>query len=613
MPAILICGDTLRSPELRHEVPLGIGDPFLYLETDGRRAVLTNVLEVDRIAAAAPELERLLGEQFGRDELIAQGLSYEQIDRELYVRAVRELGITAAVGAARLPARGRRSPARRGHRADGRRRALRRAPAPQDRRRAGRHPPRGATPRWPGVEECARVLREAEIDGDGLRYEGEVLTSELLRARIREVCARLGAPAPDDIIVAPMRPGDAVGHEAGSGPLPAHAPICLDLWPQDEASGCWADMTRTWVRGDISDAVADLHRLVLEAHERSLAATRPGVLGVDVYGAACDVFEAAGHPTQRTKKPGRDAPARLLLRPRPRRRARGPRGAGARAHRPRAAHRRRRRRHRAGHGRSRARRDARRGPGARHRRRLRAAHRAVVRSRALGGGWPRRSRSPGGRIRSSTRCSASRAPPRLRALFDRFPDGGRPAVGDPRRRRAIVDFDFGYGNPAIMRLFRAAAHACAGATRCSRRCRRCAAAASSTPTCGCARRASRCSDEITFDTPFGDGYIHGTLLRRTAKLGDGLIVFVDRRDRRSGAWRPSCAATPTWSPTTCASRSPASRTSSRCSSAAPTSRPTRGPAPPAREHRARARAHRRRARLRARGRAAARARRAGPT
>jgi Xaa-Pro aminopeptidase len=76
MPAILICGDTLRSPELRHEVPLGIGDPFLYLETDGRRAVLTNVLEVDRIAQHAPELERLLGEQLGRDELIAQGLSF---------------------------------------------------------------------------------------------------------------------------------------------------------------------------------------------------------------------------------------------------------------------------------------------------------------------------------------------------------------------------------------------------------------------------------------------------------------------------------------------------------------------------------------------------------
>ena len=214
MPAILICGDTLRSPELRHEVPLGIGDPFLYLEADGRRAVLTNVLEVDRIAAQAPELERLLGEQLGRDELIAQGLSFEQIDRELFLRAVRELGITAAVVppafplavADRLRAEGIELTVddelfvdRRRQKTDAELAGIRRA----------------ADAALAGMEECARVLRESEIDGDGLRFEGEVLTSELLRARIREVCARLGAPAPDDIIVAPMRPGDAVGHESG--------------------------------------------------------------------------------------------------------------------------------------------------------------------------------------------------------------------------------------------------------------------------------------------------------------------------------------------------------------------------------------------------------------
>jgi Xaa-Pro aminopeptidase len=303
MPAVLICGDTLRSPELRHEVPLAILDPFLYLETDGRRAVLTNVLEIDRIAQRVPELECLLGERFGRDELIAEGLSFPAIDRELYVRAVRELGITEAVVpldfplavADRLRAEGieliadeELFVARRRRKTDAELAGIRRA----------------AHAALAGVEEAARVLREADIDGDVLRFEGEVLTAEALRARIRELCARLGAPAPEHIIVAPMRPGDAVGHEVGSGPLPAHAPICVDLWPQDEASGCWADMTRTWVRGDVSDAIAALHRIVLEAHERSLAATRPGALGVDVYGAACDVFEAAGYPTQRTKKPG---------------------------------------------------------------------------------------------------------------------------------------------------------------------------------------------------------------------------------------------------------------------------------------------------------------------
>jgi signal transduction histidine kinase len=35
------------------------------------------------------------------------------------------------------------------------------------------------------------------------------------------------------------------------------------------------------------------------------------------------------------------------------------------------------------------------------------------------------------------------------------------------------------------------------------------------------------SDEVSYDAPFGDGYIQGTLLRRTAKFGDdGIIVFV---------------------------------------------------------------------------------------
>jgi Xaa-Pro aminopeptidase len=303
MPDVLICGDTLRSPELRHEVPLGIGDPFLYLESDGRRVVLTNVLEVDRIAQEAPELERLLGEQLGRDELIAAGLSYMEVDRELFLRAVREVGITEAVVppefplavADRLRAEGialavddKAFVERRRRKTDAEMAGIRRATA------AG----------LAGLAECARALREASIEGDELRLDGEVLTSEIVRARVREVCARAGAPAPEDIIVAPMRPGDAVGHEAGSGPLPAHAPICIDLWPQHEESGCWSDMTRTFVRGEISDAIAGLHELVLQAHERACAAVRPGVLGVEVYGAACDVFEAAGHPTQRTKAPG---------------------------------------------------------------------------------------------------------------------------------------------------------------------------------------------------------------------------------------------------------------------------------------------------------------------
>jgi Xaa-Pro aminopeptidase len=303
MAEYLIYGDTLRSPAMRHEVPLGIGDPFLYLETNGRRVVVTNPLEDDRIAEAAPGLERLLADELGLDELIAQGLQREVVYREVFARAVDRVGIRAAIVPPEFPIaladRLRETgveltpddeefETRRRRKSAAEMAGIRRATA------AG----------LAGLAECARALREASIDGDQLRIDGELLTSEIVRARVREVCARAGAPAPDDIIVAPMRPGDAVGHESGSGPLPAHAPICIDLWPQDEESGCWSDMTRTFVRGEVSDAVAELHTLVLTAHERACAAVRPGMAGVEVYGVACDVFEAAGHPTQRTKAPG---------------------------------------------------------------------------------------------------------------------------------------------------------------------------------------------------------------------------------------------------------------------------------------------------------------------
>ena len=39
MGDVLIYDSTERSPELRHELPIGIGDPFLYIEREGVRPV----------------------------------------------------------------------------------------------------------------------------------------------------------------------------------------------------------------------------------------------------------------------------------------------------------------------------------------------------------------------------------------------------------------------------------------------------------------------------------------------------------------------------------------------------------------------------------------------
>jgi len=284
-------------------LPLAIGDPFLYLEAGGRRAVLTHALEDARIARAAPDVERLLDDAFGRDALISSGLAYDEVDTEVCVRAVEALGIRHAIVPAGFPlALADRL------RAAGITLVPDEAAFIERRRRKNASEVAGirraSEVALAAMSEAATMLREATIDGDALLLAGEIVTAESVRGRIREICARGGAPAPADIMIKPMGVDAAIGHDPGAGPLPPHTPIEVDIWPRDERSGCWSDMTRTFVRGEISDAIAAIHALVLQAHERACAAIRPGVTGIELHGLACEVFETAGHPTQRTKAPG---------------------------------------------------------------------------------------------------------------------------------------------------------------------------------------------------------------------------------------------------------------------------------------------------------------------
>jgi Xaa-Pro aminopeptidase len=100
-------------------------------------------------------------------------------------------------------------------------------------------------------------------------------------------------------------PAGASGHEQGSGPLPAGVPVIVDIWPRDERSGCFSDMTRTFVAGgQPAEDVVRWHGLAQTALERVYERVRPGVTGRDLFAAACDVFEGVGEPTQRTKPEG---------------------------------------------------------------------------------------------------------------------------------------------------------------------------------------------------------------------------------------------------------------------------------------------------------------------
>ena len=97
MPDVLIVADTVRSPELRHEVPLAVPDPFLYAEVGGKRIVVVSSLESGRVAELGTGLEVLTYEDVGVDELLKRGLDSYEFERELHLNAVRHLGLESAV------------------------------------------------------------------------------------------------------------------------------------------------------------------------------------------------------------------------------------------------------------------------------------------------------------------------------------------------------------------------------------------------------------------------------------------------------------------------------------------------------------------------------------
>ena len=278
-------------------------DPFLYAERDGRAFAVVSALDADGIAAARPGIEIIAPEALGIDELLASGEHRDNAMLHVVARACRELGIGRAavppsfpLGVAdHLRATGIELVPDR-ELFEGRRRAK------NERELAGvRRAQRAAEA---GMRAAAEMLAQAEPGGDDvLVLDGGPLTSERVREAIQAAFAVHDASA-DEILVAAGAQG-AVGHDLGTGPIAPGAPVIVDLWPQDRGSSCFADMTRTFVAGaPPTEELAGWHALCREALARCVDAVAPGVSGRDVWGAACDVFEAAGHPTQRTKAPG---------------------------------------------------------------------------------------------------------------------------------------------------------------------------------------------------------------------------------------------------------------------------------------------------------------------
>ncbi len=288
--------DSVHSPEMHHEIGEAVGDPVLFLEHEGRRIVGCGPFERDIFTKREDVVDEVITfEALGLDELVKdQSLDEFLIDCELALRALNEIGASEVVVPSRFPLLIADYLRDKGV-------SVAVDPAAWSARRRRKTPweiegiERAERAAETAMMTAARMLREAEPTAQGrLRFEGEVLTAELIReAMVAELLAQ-GAES-EDILV---HSGDAClsGHEIGSGPILPDVSCIIDCFPRDRRSGAYADLTRTFVPGKPSEEIRNLHSHCRKALDVAFDALKPG--SNEGYARVEDYFHAQGFPTQ---------------------------------------------------------------------------------------------------------------------------------------------------------------------------------------------------------------------------------------------------------------------------------------------------------------------------
>ncbi|KAF0246197.1 MAG: Xaa-Pro [Planctomycetota bacterium] len=141
-----------------------------------------------------------------------------------------------------------------------------------------------------------KTLRETEIRGNELWWQGAPLTSERLR-KVIDLFLFENSLLADHTIVAGGEQG-VDPHCRGFGPLRPHQPIILDVFPKNLKTGYVADMTRTWVKGKATAEVKRMDAAVKAACETAFRTIKAGVESTDVHKAVQKTIEDLGFKTE---------------------------------------------------------------------------------------------------------------------------------------------------------------------------------------------------------------------------------------------------------------------------------------------------------------------------
>jgi Xaa-Pro aminopeptidase len=139
------------------------------------------------------------------------------------------------------------------------------------------------------------ILKRSVIRKNKLYFSGKILTSKMLRTAIHQTLLTEGCSAEHTIVSCGHHSIDP--HDQGSGPVYAHQPVIMDIFPRSEKTLYYADFTRTVVRGKASPKLKEMYAAVKEGQDVAFKMIRHGISVKKVHEAIQARFTQLGFKT----------------------------------------------------------------------------------------------------------------------------------------------------------------------------------------------------------------------------------------------------------------------------------------------------------------------------
>ena len=140
-----------------------------------------------------------------------------------------------------------------------------------------------------------QTLRQSVIRKNRLYFRGKILTSEHLKKIIHQTLLEEGCSAEHTIVSCGQHSIDP--HDQGAGPLEAHQPIIMDIFPRNSGTLYYADFTRTVVRGKASAQLKKMYAAVKEGQQIAFRMIRSGISAKEIHAAILSRFSQLGFTT----------------------------------------------------------------------------------------------------------------------------------------------------------------------------------------------------------------------------------------------------------------------------------------------------------------------------